>query len=705
MACHPHKGGQTELETISTVELGQRDSPQLCYRIVHSLPGRVRIRLDPFSAHRGEELAARIATHPVVRKTRWTGAARSLTVEFDASLSFTDLVNFVPSDAHFPSDGVHVPKHSLWRQFLLPAISLAAAFAGPGLGVRIAIGLCATPIGRRAARSVLTRRLTIDVLDATAVGLLLGIGDTLAAGLSVALIESGERIRQRASGRARRVLRGWMGADSRGVRVLRQGSEPRIGMEHVDAGEHVVVYAGETIPVDGQIVTGAGMVDNRTWTGEPIPRSVSAGTPVLAGSSVADGRIVIRVTATGEDTRAGRLAAALEDAIAANTKVYDRARRIADFFVAPMFLLSGLTFAFSGQLGRAISILIVDFGTGVRIAIPTAVLTTMIGGARRGILFKNGQAVDDLAHVDAVVFDKTGTLTTGRPVVAGLVAERGFDRHQVLRLAASAEGHLPHPLAGAIRRAARRARLGLVPANSVRYLAGGLEAEVEGHRVVVGDARFLERLGIEGARAESAESSVALVAIDGVLAVRIRFRDTLKGSARSAIEGLRSLGISSLVLATGDHLPAARAVAGQLKLDRYEASLRPEDKVRLVEKLRTEGRYVAVVGDGINDAEAMAAANVGLAVPQGADMAREAADVVLLDEDLGGLVTAIRLARTANEIVRENVALVAMPNAMGLLLAMAGRLNPFTATVINNGSAMLAAANALRPLAGGSLLA
>jgi heavy metal translocating P-type ATPase len=593
-----------------------------------------------------------------------------------------------------------LPRQPLWRQFLLPAISLSAGFTGPTLAARVAIGICAAPIIRRAVRSLVGRRLTVDVLDVTAIALLIGTGDTLAAGLSVALIESGERIRQRASGRARRVLRSWMGADARGVRVLRPGTEPRLPMEEVGVGEQVVVYAGESIPVDGRLSAGSGMVDNRTWTGEPIPRSISRGGLVLAGSSLVDGRIVIRVTATGEETRAGRLAVALEDAIAANTQVYDRARRIADGFAAPLFLLSGLAFVLSGQLGRAISILIVDFGTGIRIALPTTVLTTMIAGARHGILFKNGQAVDNLAQIDSVVFDKTGTLTTGRPVVVDVVPEPGSDPRHILRLAASAEGHLPHPLAGAVRRAARKAGLELPPPDSVRYLPGGVEAVIEGHKVWVGETRFMERMGLRRPKRETAESSIALVAVDGRLCGRIRFRDTVRESARSAVKGLRALGISQLVLATGDHPAAAQAVARQLGFDRCQAGLMPEDKVSLVENLREQGRFVAVIGDGINDAGAMAAAQVGIAVPRGADLAREAADVLLLEEDLGSAVEAIRLARTANGIVRENIGLVAMPNGIGLSLAVLGRLNPLTATIVNNGSTILAAANALRPLRG-----
>jgi Cu2+-exporting ATPase len=670
---------------------------RLRYRIVHSLPGRVRMRLLPGSSLGGEELASRLRRHHGVTGTRWTPAAASLTVSFDPSVPFRQVIDLALSSAA-PLSELEQPRDPLWRQFLVPAVSLAAAFTGAGLATRAAIAVCASPIGGRAVRSLLRRRINVDLLDSAAVVLLLATGDTLSAGLSVALIEAGERIRQRASGRARRVLRGWMGADSHGVRVLRPGGEPRIPMQEVKPAEQVVVYAGETIPVDGEVMTGSGLVDNRTWTGEPIPRSIAIGERVLAGASLADGRIVITVAAVGDETRAGRLAVALEDAIAANTHVYDRARRVADAFVVPMLLLSGGTYTLTRDLARTVSILIIDFGTGIRISIPTTILATMIGGARRGILFKNGQSVDDLARVDTIVFDKTGTLTTGRPVLLGVEPENGFDRREVLRLAAGAEGHLPHPLARAIRRAARRAGLRLTAPESVRYLPGGVDAKLDGHRVLVGDSRFLERMGVRRPPEETAESSIAVVVVDGRIAARIRFRDSVKESARSAVQGLRRLEISSLVLATGDHRPAARAVARMLDLDRCQAGLMPEEKVRLVEDLRAAGRFVAVVGDGINDAAAMAAADVGIAVPQGADLARETADVVLLDDDLQGLVEAVRLARVANSIVRQNVGLVGAPNAVGLLLAMLGRLHPLAATMVNNGSTTLAAFNALRPV-------
>jgi Cu2+-exporting ATPase len=327
----------------------------------------------------------------------------------------------------------------------------------------------------------------------------------------------------------------------------------------------------------------------------------------------------------------------------------------------------------------------------------------MVAGARQGVLFKHGRSIEQLAKVDTVIFDKTGTLTAGRPSVKELVPEPGSDLEEVLRLAAAAEGHLPHPIARAIRGEARRRGLALPQPDDVRYQrGGGVIAVVGRHRVVVGDRRLLYANSVDLPESATTDSSTALVAVDGRLALSIKLHDRLKDNTRPVVQQLRGAGVGRVWLATGDHPAAAAAVARQLGLDGFNAALMPEDKVGLVRQERATGRVVAVVGDGINDAAALAEADVGIAVQRGADMVRETADIVLLGEDLAGLVAALRLSRAAMGIVRQNIALVTGPNGIGLGLAMFGRLPPLAATLLNNGSTMLGAANALRPLARGS---
>lgn len=647
----------------------------------------------------------RFAAHPHVHHVRYDPASRSLVVNHAVADRFEALLASLPQtavqteSADVTSAIAGVRSRPFWRELVAPAISLSAGLAGMAPLSTAVIGACALPIGRRALRSATRGRLNIDVLDATAVSLLLGSGDLLAAGVSVALIETGERIRTRASGGARRVLRAWMGADSRGVRIVEDGGEPRIAIARVKPGDLAVVYAGETVPVDGVVTSGSASVDNRTWTGEPYPKTVHAGERVLAGSTVTDGRLVVEVEATGDATRAGRLAIALEDAIAANTRVSDMARRIADRFVLPMFLFGGAVYLGTGDITRLISILIVDFGTGIRIAIPTSVLTTMVAGARNNVLFRNGNAIEELAQIDTVVFDKTGTLTTGNPSVVGITAVSGWEDMDALRLAASLEGHLPHPIARAIRRHARRRGLELVAPDEVSHSqGGGIVGRVEGHHLVVGDQRLLGLHDITTPSVDAGDSSVVLVAVDGRFVARIRLRDKLKPGVGTVISALRENGVEQIRLATGDRTSAARSVVRQLQLDGFDARMLPEDKVALVKRLRAQGRRVALVGDGINDAAAMAEANVGIAVSRGAELARETADIVLAGEDLMTLITALRLSRQAMGLVRQNIGIVAVPNAAALGVATVGGLSPLMATAANNGSTLLAGLNALRPL-------
>lgn len=586
-----------------------------------------------------------------------------------------------------------------WRQAAVPAAALGAGLLGAGPVSSIAIAACGAPIARRAFGMARSGRMSIDVLDATALTLLLATGDVLAAGVSVALIESGERLRAHAAGRARSVFRHWMGAGDRGVRLLRAGTEPRVPVESVAVGDRAVVYAGESLPVDGRVISGTGSVDNRTWTGEPYPVPVGPGDDVLAGASVVDGRLVVEIAATGERTRAGRLAVAIEDALAANTPTTDLARRIADRFVLPMLLAGGAALVVTGDVSRVVSMLIVDFGTGIRVSVPTAFLATMIAAARRDVLFKNGKAIEALASVDTMVFDKTGTLTTGRPTVVSIETARGNDEAMVLRLAGAAEGHLPHPIARAIRRYAHSKQADLPEPSAVRVApGGGVEAEIDDHVVHVGRWSYLQRAGVHLPAAHPGDVSVAHVAIDREFAGTVRVQDGLRAEARSVVDDLRAHGVKELWLATGDRDVVARRVAGSLGLDGVRAHLMPEDKVDLVRRMRSEGRRVAVVGDGINDAAAMAEADLGIAVARGADMARESADIVLGAEDLELLIDAIEMARFTMHLVRQDMALVGVPNGIALAAATTGSLAPLAATVVNNGSTLLAGANSLRPL-------
>jgi Cu2+-exporting ATPase len=358
-------------------------------------------------------------------------------------------------------------------------------------------------------------------------------------------------------------------------------------------------------------------------------------------------------------------------------------------------------------VNRAVSILVFDFATGIRVSVPTAVLATVTRAARQNVLIKGGRALENLAALDTVVFDKTGTLTTGSPrVLVVHPTSSGISKEQIIGLAAAAECRLTHPAAIAIVQAAEAQRVHIPDRGDSRYVVGqGVEAEVDGHTVLVGSRRFLTGAGVAIPAAASTVvnqagrrgASVLFVAQDGQTIGVIVTADTVRPEAADVVRQLRARGIQRVIMLTGDHVHAARAAASQVGIDQVEAGVFPERKVAIVHQLQESGHVVGMIGDGINDSPALAYADVSFSLKAGTDVARETADVVL-HGDLSGMVYAIDLARTARGIIRQNIALAAAPNLAGMLAAGAGLVGPAAATALNNGSAIAAAMNGLRPL-------
>ncbi|HLZ08466.1 MAG TPA: HAD-IC family P-type ATPase, partial [Chloroflexota bacterium] len=367
-------------------------------------------------------------------------------------------------------------------------------------------------------------------------------------------------------------------------------------------------------------------------------------------------------------------------------------------------------FLVTGNLARAAAILIVDFATGIRVSAPTTIMATIARAARDGILIKGGRAVEQLASANAIVFDKTGTLTRGEPDITDVVSLcREYSPDAILALAAAAEMRLRHPTARAVVRKARQRRLPIPRRQDLQYTTGlGVLARIEEKTVRVGNARFLaaagfpvDRLNGEVSRLTQRGGSLAYVGVDQDLVGLLVYEDRLRPEAEAVIGKLRLLGIQEILLVTGDQLVPARAVARSLDVQTVHASTLPDDKAEIVRELQRRGRTVAVVGDGINDSPAFALANVSVSLPHGSDVARETADVVLTEADLWGLVEAIQLSRRGIGLIRQNLLVIGAPNAAAIALAAAGRLTPVGATLLNNGSTIVAAVNSLRPLVNG----
>jgi len=703
----------------------------LRYRIVHRLAGRMRIIVDALKTEPEATSSCLISLAKApgvfgVTTNYWAGSA-IITYDPDI-LSEQSLIEQI--DALEPGQGTEYattekkPPLAIrliqgvlhWLDKTLPAsIQLGlgiGAFASSVLGMpslvcKAFLIASVAPIASRALHTAIEeKKFGVDALDGTAATLMLLNGKVIEASFMTVLIATGEFIREMTARRCEKIVNDLLGLSGRFAWLVKGKKRICIPANEVKVGDIVVVYPGDMVPVDGLVLRGEACIDQSKLTGESIPVEVGTSDTVMAATVAVEGKIYVRCDATGSATKAGQVLESIASAPISETRIQNYASVVADRMVVPIFVSAGLCFAATHNLIRLMSMLIFDFSTGIRIAAPTAVLASMHRAGQRGILIKSGGALEKLATIDAIVFDKTGTLTSGEPKVTDIVLLGDHDHNMILTLAAAVEQRLNHPASRAIVKHATHSGITVPHRMESTHLRGmGVKAEVEGHLVVVGSKRLIESEGIETKKSRKAEvdamkrgESLAYVAIDGKLSALISYSDGLRAEACDAIGQLKRLGVRKLVMATGDSESAAHAIANSCGIDEVIARAFPEQKAELVKRLKEEGYNVAVIGDGINDSPALAHADVAISLHGGTEAARHSANVVLTDDDLRRLPEAIKIARSAMALVRQNLSLAVIPNTAGLGLAAIGMVGPAGATLLNNGSAIAAAMNSLRPL-------
>ncbi|HTV81196.1 MAG TPA: heavy metal translocating P-type ATPase [Acidobacteriaceae bacterium] len=469
------------------------------------------------------------------------------------------------------------------------------------------------------------------------------------------------------------------------ARVLRSGREIELPLAEVIAGDIVVLRPGERVPVDGVVLSGVSSIDESLITGESVPAVRQAGDRVIGGSLNFEGVLEYRATSIGVDSVLGQMMRLVEEAQGSRAPMQQLADQVSAVFVPTVLGLALLTFilwiAFGGGAGSAfavsVAVLVIACPCAMGLAVPAA-LTVAIGrGAQLGVLFKGGESLERVARVDMVVFDKTGTLTEGKPVVTAVRAGEGVREDDVLALAAALERRSEHPLARAIVRAAEDRHVMAATAEAVRAIPGkGIQGVVEGHSVTAGNEALLREMGIATAALGAAEPGTTrmFVAQDGAVVGTIEARDTLRASAKEAIAGLRRLGIRTAML-TGDTPATAQTIARAAGIDEVWAGLLPAQKLEKIRELQSQGRRVAMAGDGVNDAAAISQADAGLAMGTGADLAREAGDAILLHGEPRQMLDAVQLARRALRTMRQNLGWAFGYNLLGIPIA-AGALYP-----------------------------
>jgi manganese/zinc-transporting P-type ATPase C len=663
-------------------------------RVAHAYPrtGSVVVWYSPKRCDRASLLKAIAEARHVAAELIPTRAPHS------SEIRNTDVLRMVIGGAALALLGVR--RYVFARPPLLgPSGRLVAT------GVTVFTGY---PFLRGAVRSVGSGKLGTDALVSAATVASLILRENVVALTVLWLLNIGEYLQDLTLRRTRRaiseLLRG--NQDTAWIR-LADGTEIQVSMDTVQIGDEVVVHDHVAIAVDGEVVDGEAVVNQSAITGENLPVAVTVGAQVHAGSVVERGRLVVRARAVGKQTTIGRIISRVEEAQHDRAPIQTVGENFSRRFVPTSFVVSAITLLVTGDVRRAMTMLLIACPCAVGLSTPTAISAAIGNGARRGILIKGGSHLEQAGRVDAIVFDKTGTLTVGRPVVTNIVSlHKDWQPEQVLAYAASSEIHSRHPLAEAVIRSTEERHISIPPHEECEVLVGlGMRTWADGRTLLLGSPGLLrsEKVRVSKKASEwvdklrrQAETPL-LLAVDGKLVGLISLRDEVRPEAADVLKKLRAGGIRRVVMLTGDHPEIAAVVASELGIDEWRAEVMPEDKLEVVRELQADGYVAGMVGDGINDAPALAAADIGIAMGlAGTDVAVETADVALANDDLHRLLDVRDLGARAVDVIRENYGMSIAVNAAGLLIGAGGALSPVLAAILHNASSVAVVANSSR---------
>jgi heavy metal translocating P-type ATPase len=579
-----------------------------------------------------------------------------------------------------------------WRQLVPLPVLLTA----------VAIGLY--PLVKTGLRDLFYEKKVgteIFVTIATVVAVL--GGETVAGAVLMVIILIAEFIAELNTDRARASIKSLVGSVPQVALVRTSSGEQTVSLDKVKVGDIVLVRAGEKIPVDGHIKSGAASVNEAPITGESLPKDKTVGDIVFAGTIVASGALDIQTDKIGADTTFARIVALVENAEENQAPVQKLADKVAAWLIPVVFVFLIGVYLVTRDVRMIVTLLIFTSPAELGLATPLVMIAAIARSARSGILIKGGLYLEVLAKVDTMVFDKTGTLTANKPEVVGIEScDANFPEVELLRLAAAADRRSAHPLAKAVVTHAQQKNINVPEPEQYEQLQGrGVRATIEGRKVLVGNPALLRESGIAlDSAVEKGGQTPIHVAADGQFVGVIFVADTLRPGAREALAALKASGVKRIIMLTGDNAATAKAVAAELGVDDIRADLMPEDKVAAISELQKQGYKVAMIGDGINDAPALAMADVGIAMGGGGTQAAlEAADIVLMTDDLSKITAARAIARKAYRTVQENLFVgVGVVHVLGITAALMGWIGPIQAALIHLGPDVLVFVNSVKLL-------
>ncbi|CAK7008143.1 MAG: Manganese-exporting P-type ATPase [Desulfovibrio sp.] len=689
------------------------------YRIVHSIAGRMRMRprcpetiRRNFAAVEALLQAELPALFPgaSITVSRRTG---SVLVEYAETTVPAKLLKAEGGESFSLRKG-KVARHLTPRpagesgitpQNPIPGKIRSILFYPPVLSGALAV-IRSIPYIFSAVKAFVRGRLNLDVLDGAALVVCLVQRDFRTLSSVTFFFALGEFLTDWTRKKSRASLAESLALNIETVWVREGDLERRIPFADVKKGDLVIVRAGAAIPVDGTVADGQGMVNQASMTGEPLPVHRTAGATVYAGTILEEGELIVAASRVGSETRINSIVRTIEESEAVKASIQGKYERMADAIVPYNFLLSGIVFLLTRNLARAGSVLLVDYSCAIRLATPLSIFTGMREAADRGILIKGGKYMEAVAEADTVVFDKTGTLTKARPKLAGVIPFGGRSRESVLRLAACLEEHFAHPVGQAVVHASDAEGLEHREEHAkVEYIvAHGIASIWREQRVLIGSAHFVfddENVAFTKKQAaiveeESARGrSILYLSIGGDLAGLLLIEDEIRENAAAVVEALYRDGVKRVIMLTGDGPKTAASIAKHAGIREFKAAMLPEEKAAFVKELKRTGARVAMVGDGINDSPALSAADVGIAMQGGADMAREVADIVLVNENLESLLVARSLSRVALRRIRKGFHASLYCNSLFLVGGMTGFIMPRLSAFLHNATTAAIAVNSV----------
>ena len=690
----------------------------MIYTIVHEQPGRIRARCGQwvFTEDEAPCVARHLKGLSGVTGAQVHAANGSILVEYERghrkdiiaaldTLSVRDLGELA-AEAEPNMDAL--TNRFQMRLGYAVAWHLAKKLLPPQLYAAVTIAT-ALPFIRNGISALLAQRVNVDVLDATAISTSLITRDFKTAGSIMFLLKVSDILADYTQSRTRCALRQNMQFYAESVWLVGGETEVQVPLDEVAIGDTIRVRTGQLIPIDGQIIEGQAAINEASMTGEAALVSKEVGDTVFAGTALDEGEILVKTTSLAGQSRIDSIVDMVENSEEAKAALQSRAEKLADSLVPVSLGIFAADWIATRSLITASSVLMVDYSCAIKLCTPIAVMSAMREATRRGTIAKGGKYLERLASADSIVFDKTGTLTCAHPVCNKVITFGSMSENAALRLAACLEEHFPHSTARAIVQGAQERNLfeDYELHDEVEYIvAHGIASVVDGKQVRIGSAHFIfedesvpkpEGLD-ERIAAEASASSVVYLAIDGVLEAALCVSDELRPEAKAAIKKLRAAGFTNIVMLTGDSENCAAAVAAELGLDEYHAQVLPEDKANYVEALKEAGHTVLMVGDGINDSPALAAADVSIAMSDASDLARTVADITVLSTSLDSIATAREIACALIARISTTYKFIAGFNSGIIALGLLNILAPATTALLHNASTAALAALNMRPL-------